>query len=388
MNVLIIPSWYPSDSLDIKGVFFRDQAIALHNFGHNVAVLYPELKSIKKIKNRKNTFKTYFNDEGVHTYRIQCLAVLTRFARIKYLFWRKALLKLVDVYLSENAKPDLIHAHSILYGGIVATELGKKYNIPVVITEHSTGFSRNLYNRWQILMARKAARYAAARIAVSEPFSQLLNETLDSDWQYIPNIVSKRFYFSSDGKKNKPKNKFIILNLALMTEKKGQLELLKAFSELGDLQDSCELWFAGDGPLRDKLEEKAKELEVDQAVTFLGRIKPTDVPKLMSESDILVISSYYETFGVVAAEALMVGVPVVATKCGGPESIIGPDDGLLVEPASSSALAHGIKDLVEKYSNYDSKLISKRAKYRFGAEAVSSEISGVYQSVVKGQSSH
>lgn len=90
------------------------------------------------------------------------------------------------------------------------------------------------------------------------------------------------------------------------------------------------------------MEQMAIEYGISDKVQFLRLVAPDKVPTLLAEADVLKMSSHYETFGVVAAEALMAGVPVVATRCGGPECIVDEGDGLLVRRKQPSELGNAM----------------------------------------------
>ena len=79
------------------------------------------------------------------------------------------------------------------------------------------------------------------------------------------------------------------------------------------------------------LEALVQEKALTEQVTFLGSLTREQVRQEVSEADAFVLSSEYETFGVVVIEALALGKPVIATRCGGPESIVVPSVGYLVE---------------------------------------------------------
>jgi len=225
----------------------------------------------------------------------------------------------------------------------------------------------------------KASKQADYLISVSPDLGRLLLKMqLGAKWFWVPNVVAARF-LKQDANKHFTGGKLRFLNLALLTEKKGQKDLLVAFSEVYASFPNTELWLAGDGPIRRQLEELAQELNVAKSVKFLGNIKPENVPKLMQEIDVMVIASHYETFGVVAAEALIMGRPVIATRCGGPECIVTEHDGLLVEPHAPEQLAEAMVSMVKNISRYDSLSISEHARKRFSGEAVASTLTKIYQ---------
>ncbi len=172
------------------------------------------------------------------------------------------------------------------------------------------------------------------------------------------------------------------LNLALMTEKKGQFDLLEAFGELNRTGLDVELWLAGDGPIRSGLEQMVVKVGLQEKVRFLGLVAPEDVPALLNEVDVMVVSSHYETFGVVAAEALMAGLPVVATRCGGPECIVEAGDGLLVPPKQPGELGDAMRYVAESLPAFDPVTIAERARSRFSGAAIARQLTAVYQNVL------
>src|SRR5690554_480729 len=385
MHILLLPSWYPKTPKDVGGVFFRDQALALHNYGHKVGVIAPSLRSLRTLG--KSTAEValleYENDSGIQTYRKEVFALLPWLPYGTYWLFKRAARALLKRYIKENGKPDILHAHAAVFGGAAGAELAEEFEIPLVLTEHSTGFARGVYTNWQLKLAETAIGYAGSCIAVSPSLAALLTEKFplsDGKWTWIPNVVADRFSAPVESLKKQRPVRF--LNLALMTEKKGQRDLLEAFVTLVNGGVDAELWLAGDGPLRAALEALAKGSGVLDRVRFLGLVEPDNVPGLLGEVDVMVVSSHYETFGVVAAEALLAGVPVVATRCGGPECIVEQGDGLLVPPKNPLKLFEGMKQLTEHLSDYPPGEIARRARERFSGSAVAERLSTEYLDVL------
>jgi glycosyltransferase involved in cell wall biosynthesis len=390
MHILVLPSWYPNNSEDINGVFFRDQAKALVEAGHKVGVIAVNLRSLRYLiaKNSVETPPLFEIVEGIHTYRDSVWKLLSRMPYSKYLLWRRGANRLLARYIAEHGMPDIIHAHSTLFAGKVAAEWRKRYGVPVVVTEHKSGFARGKIKPWQLGLARKAALGADALIAVSPPLGDVLSRELamaSDAWRWIPNMVASRFSdapAASEEQSRQPNQPPRLINLAMMTENKGQFDLLAAFAKAFPAPSGVELWFGGDGPIRPQLEEQAQALNIAGRVRFLGRVPPEDVPALLVGADMMVLPSHYETFGVVVAEALSLGVPVIATRCGGPECIIQQGDGVLVEPHAPDELAEVLKEQVKKLSDYDRSAIRARALGRFSGPAVTAQLGALYEEVL------
>jgi glycosyltransferase involved in cell wall biosynthesis len=387
-HILLLPSWYPKKPSDVGGVFFRDQALALLSYGHKVGVIAPQMKSVRTLFSKTDKLSPpYFElDLGLPTYRKEVLAALPRVPHGNYWLFKHAAQKLLRDYIKDQGKPDIIHAHAAVFAGAVAVDLAREFDIPVVLTEHSTGFAKGIYSPWQLKLAEKAIVGSRSRIAVSPSLGELLGDQFAFSkglWKWIPNVVADRFKTPDNFTSEDRPVRF--LNLALMTTNKGQFDLVKAFYSVIESGLTAELWFAGDGPIRAELEEQAADLGIADKVRFLGLIAPEKVPQLLSEIDVMVVSSHYETFGVVAAEALMAGVPVIATRCGGPECIVQEGDGLLVPPKQPLVLGQAMQQLGEELSSYNRKGIADRAKDRFSGPAVAARLTAEYEEVLSGK---
>lgn len=385
MHILLLPSWYPKTSCGIRGVFFRDQAFALHSYGHKVGVIAPTMRSLRRLSKVKPEAKLplYENDNGLLTYRKEFFAALPRIPYGNYHLFKKTARELLKKYITDNGKPDILHAHTAIFGGAAGAKLSEEFSIPLVLTEHSSGFARQVYSNWQLKLAEKSIQRASSCIAVSPSLADLLCEHFPSSkscWKWIPNVVADRFKTPENIERIDRPVRYI--NLALMTKNKGQFDLVQAFSQLSHSGLNAELWLAGDGPIRPELEKMTVKSGVADKVRFMGLIEPSKVPDLLAQVDVMVVSSHYETFGVVAAEALMAGVPVIATRCGGPECIVGEGDGLLVPLKKSTGLQEAMRQIGESLANYNRVAIAEHARARFSGAAIASQLTTEYQNVL------
>ncbi len=388
MHALIIPSWYPETPDDVNGIFFRLQAQALQRSGVQVGVLANMFRSLR------NQAHTVFNKEGygfseyveadIPTYAYKSMLF---FPKVPYLDRNRRIaagLKLFHRYVAKHGKPDVIHAHCLNEGGLIAYKIHQLTGIPYVITEHSTTYARNMIQSWQRPLMQKAAEHAAARIAVSRDFAQLLKKEFQGlEWQYIPNILSAQFEAFVD-LDNKPANQdFTFCSVAHLQHKKGYDILLPAFAEALKTHPNLKLKIGGGGYEEPKLHKLAKDLGLENSVTFLGKLKNNEVLDLMYHSDAFVLASRHETFGVVFIEALAQGLPVIATRCGGPESIVNEDNGLLVNIEDRQALTNALITLYEHRHQYDAKSLREHALKEFSGDAVISQIKDIYQTVTQ-----
>ncbi|MDI9392449.1 MAG: glycosyltransferase [Synergistota bacterium] len=393
-HVLMIPSWYPTDRNPLEGCFFREQALALSKHGFKVGVLAPQIIYLGSISNRKN-FNTGFrryNDNEIRTYQKQYWNIFPKLHSLREARHLSIGGSMFKRYLDENGLPDILHAHVALYGGFLAKKISEKFRIPYIVTEHSTNFARKLYSERQIGTAAQVFRGASANICVSPELGRLLGEIyqgLHFNWLYIPNIVSD--LFSPEKKEiDSPDRSFglekgldyRILNVGSLTEKKGQRDLLVSFSEAFKGDMNVRLRIGGEGPLKEELSDLARRLDIASQVVFLGSLGRDQVANEMRQCDVFVLPSHYETFGVVLIEALACGKPVVATRSGGPESIVNTKNGILVHPGDIHALACAMKEARLRRKDYDPLLISRECRETYGEESVVGRLSEVYRSIL------
>ena len=154
----------------------------------------------------------------------------------------------------------------------------------------------------------------------------------------------------------------VIVGVGRFVEQKQFSVLLTAFERL-TRQTEARLVLVGDGPLREKLSALAVELNIEDRVDFLGFA--SNPYKYMRKAQLLAISSRYEGFGVVAAEALACGTPVVATDCpGGPSDILNDGEyGELVDVGDPRGLADAMARTLENPPDPD-RLVERAQHYR------------------------
>ncbi|EGT0638230.1 glycosyltransferase family 4 protein [Citrobacter werkmanii] len=384
LHVLIIPSWYPLSPSDIGGSFFREQALALKKRGVKVGVISPCIRSLRTAKVFQQPFGIHTNiDEGIPTFRYHAINVIPRMERLFEKMWVMLGMKLFLEYKKVYGLPDVMHVHSLDRAGFLAYAISKKYNIPYIVTEHSTAFARSLISESKRKRLLNVVSSARKQLAVSQPFSELLNSTFpNSSWVYLPNIVSDKFLEASEVKE-KNDNIFTFINICMLTEKKRVDNLIKAFSLLNKKYNNIRLKIGGDGVCRNELEELAIELNADNKVEFLGALTRDEVFTQINQADAFVLSSEYETFGVVLIEALALGKPVVATRCGGPESIVTDESGVLVEKNSVSALCNGMEMIYANRENLDANKIRTYCQQNFSEDAVTDKLLHIYHTILR-----
>lgn len=382
-HILIIPSWYPYDSKDIRGSFFREQAIALQKYSLKVGVISPLNRSLKDIN---GVFKKKYGldlclDNGVKTYRYHSVVFTPKFYSLIRKQWISKGLKLFHRYVKDNGKPDVIHVHSMTNGAYLAYEIFKQYQIPYVITEHSSHFFSDSVDINEINSLKEIVKESSSCIAVSQAFADKLNYLFNENkWFYLPNIVNDKFLMHE--LYDSQQCDFSFISVCMLNKNKNVDLIINAFHKVLKSNINAKLKIVGDGPQREKLESLVENLNIKENVSFLGLLNREDVIKEINTSNALLVASDIETFSVVLVEALALGKPVISTKCGGPESIISPEVGYLVKKNNIDEYVEAMLEVYHnKLSLFTASNIRRYCIDHFSEAAVVSELIKIYSMV-------
>lgn len=388
MHILVIPSWYPVPESPIGGSFFREQVQALKRAGLQMGVIYPHLRSLRLLGKRLTGWPQGIrceDDAGVPTYRHETWFWSPGLHKRFHATWVHMGKRLFERYTATFGQPDLIHAHAAIHGGVLAAHLSATYKIPFVLTEHSSAYALGWYREWHLPLVAQVLAQARARLMVSPTLGKRLEELFGpvaTPWVWAPNMVDPAFTIKAPPAPPAASRPFTFLTVGLLEENKRQDHLLRAFAERFRQKPKVQLQLAGEGSCRTQLETVARTLGVAEQVHFLGRLDRSAVVTAMQQADAFVLSSQYETFGIVLIEALACGKPVVATACGGPESIVDEQNGLLVPVNDLTALGDALERMVTNAPSYDPVQLRHACLQRFGEQAVVAQVQRIYQQVL------
>ncbi len=379
MNILIIPSWYATNSNPTNGSFFREQAMALKEAGHNVIVAFVEVRlASRDLFSEKVDIK---DDNGIKTYRI-IQGKIPKTGNIgTAIAFRRGLIKIIkNLYNRENI--DIVHLHSCIWGGIGAVSASRKLNIPLVITEHSSYYSRYRVKMIEKLILRYSFKSANKVISVSNSLREIISK-YKSNIEVIPNMVDCDKVLSIINKKNNlgEEGQFTFLSLCYLKKNKGVDILIRAFSTYFRGKE-VKLIIAGDGPERESLENLSKELGILEQVEFKGALNRDEVYKVMSNCNIFVLPSKFETFGVVLIEALANGKPVISTRNGGANDIVTDENGILVDIDDIEGLGKAMVDLKLDYNKYNEEEIRNSCINKYSKKIITRQLEKVYSELI------
>ncbi len=387
LHVLIIPSWYPRPDAELNGIFFKEQAEALSQHGVKIGIISPDLCSpihhLKKtIQRIKSPPIVHYLDNNIETYEYNGVSWFPKLPYANYFLWRRAGLLLYKRYVAQHGKPDIIHAHCSLYGGLIALSIKKKYRVPYIITEHSSDYLRDLLPNWKIKLVKRAIESSNKLIAVSSSLHSALEKKYGNTpgAEIIPNMISNNVFYDTLPLKDNPS--FIFLCIGRLEENKNQLMLVKSFSEIFQKNSSIRLKLIGDGPLKTEIEEYTKTHGIQEAVELLGVQTRDKVIEEIKRADVVVSTSLFETFGMTLIEAISQGTPIIATKSGGPQDIVNDINGILVNPTSSDILTAAMNNMIDNYHTYKSKEISLDAFSRFSSKSICTRLIALYKKIL------
>lgn len=384
MHILILPSGYPTKEEPLRSIFFKEQALALKDGGHKVGVIYSETRRMTNINYRnfkQNHFQITFNDEeGVNTVRLHGWNILMMRNFLGVNLWVKQTLSLYEKYVKMYGKPDVIHVHCGLYGGLAAKVIKDKYSIPYVITEHSSTILNNSLNDYNKQVLTVAYNNADKLISVGEKLKSSMKNYTNNDIVVVPNIVN------TDGfkvDKEHKRKKFRFVTVAYLKKNKRIDLVIEGFNKLKEKYNDIELYIGGDGPERTNIQQLIDKYNLNEDVHLLGEVLREDLPAIMGNSDCFVLPSMYETFGVVYIEALACGVPIIATKCGGPEDFFNENLGYMINVGKLNELYDAMEKIINNNSKFNGNEISEYIKNRFSRKVIVKELENVYNLIVK-----
>ena len=289
---------------------------------------------------------------------------------------------------------EIIHTHgprANVIGSIVRSFVKCKW----VVTVHSDpkndflgkGFIGYLFTKINIRSIKKADHV----FAISERFKAILTNLyvkedkitiifngIDFQKKLQPPFKRDEFGFSN-------KN-FLVLMIARLEQVKGHYVAIKAFKTLVDKYDHCHLLLVGDGTLFDELKKYVEQENMQNFVHFLGYRE--DVERIIPFCDIVLLTSYSESFPLVLLEAARSSIPVITTDVGGVRRLVLNDSyGWVTEVGKVDEIA---KALLEAFSLKQSgellekgKFLKEYASEHFSVEIFARNIYTTYKTLLK-----
>ncbi len=363
-----------STELDFGGVetAVHDRALALREVGYTV-----DIACLNKLGRIGKKLQEY-------GFKVQNLDLPPRVPNFRII------LKLIK--LLREVKPDIIHTSSIEanFHGLLASRIS---GVGKVIVEEvgilTDGYGKQLRS-WK---ARKVGyliwNNADSILVISQAIKQSIIEcegAPESRVTVIPYYIDlDRYKFAANAGHLAPKNEFIIGYVARLSFEKGQRVLLPALKLALQKNENIKLWLIGDGPDKENLKNMVVELGIGEKVKFWGMRE--DIPELLAQMDLFVLSSYNEGLGTVILEAMASGIPVIASKVGGVLEIIEHrENGVMFPVGDIEVLAEEIARMINLDEAERSKIIRKareNIETHYSKASVIKQLSDLYFSTWK-----
>jgi len=341
------------------GVHIHSLSKQLVKNGEEVYVItYPH----KDIKNGSN--KNYMDYNGIKVIGTRGLNI----PGIRSLFYVLfGTIQLIHLMKKENI--DIIHGHYLYPAGLIAVLAGIFTKKKVYVTSHGSDmFCLYPQHKFMQPIIKFVLKRADVVLAVSEALKEEILKTgipgienkLRLNWNAVdinkfhPPDENERDNFREELKISE--NIPIIMFVGNIIKRKNVVTILDAKKQL---KSDCVLVIVGDGPLLNDLKEKTNDEKI-KYVIFTGA--RNDVDNIIRSSNLLILPSFSESFGLVLIEALASGKPVIGSNVGGIKEIITDDVGLLINPNDSNSLAEDI-DLILSNTDLRNKF-EKNARKR------------------------
>lgn len=356
MKVLLV-NHFPLEGSG-SGIYTKNLAIGLNKAGHEVSVIFPEHSEykLKGIRTKEIIFNNGSNNDWIIDFNFPCF---TTHPKSNYTFYEMDQGKLND-YINifektmieeiEEFKPDIIHAQHIWLVPYIASKLG----IPYVITAHGTdlkGYKKDSrFKEYTMEAVRKANGIITISKDVDNEVEKIFNvpkerrillpNGYDNKLFTIMEELSKKDVLKKYGINNE--HKYIVTFAGKLTHFKGVDVLLKAGKIYeNQLGDKVVTLIVGNGELYDELLNLKNQLKLKN-VFMLGHVNQNELAEIYNISDVNIVPSRNEPFGLVALEAMGCGTVVIGTDQGGLKDFITEEVGGLIPVDDDLALGRKI----------------------------------------------
>jgi teichuronic acid biosynthesis glycosyltransferase TuaC len=399
LNVLVVSRLYPRPGDPVLGVFVEEEARALSRRCRiRVVSPCPWFPPWKAFKRWYPYSQLPFRESrrGIHVLRPR-MFLLPR--NLLFPLWGHSLYLSLRRCMHEIQRDfpfDLIHAHTVYPDGLAAAMLGRARQRPTVITVHGGDVNVHLRQPLVKRLGRRALSNADRVIAVSSGLKNALVEEHGLEPERItvlPNGVDVARFAPSARSEAEARLGLHdtaphIVYVGAIAQSKGIAHLLRAIHRLRQ-ERSCpvQLTLVGQGEYETAARALARELDIADAVAFAGQRPNEEIPIWINASDVVVLPSLSEGFGVVLVEAMACGRPVVATTCGGPQDIVTSETGILVPPADDAALAQALLEVLRDGDRFPPERVRQRALDNYAYDRIVSRMTAVYEEVLRDRQS-
>ena len=355
INLLVLTTLYPNSEQPRHGIFIETRLKELRKSGDISATVIAPVPWFPIASERFGQYGTYAKvprveeREGVTVHHPRYLVLPKIGMYITPFFLAVTLLFTTLKLARQGNKFDLIDAHYFYPDGVAAALVSLFVRLPLVISARGSDVNVLPCYWGPRKLIQWAGRRANAVVAVSETLrKKILSLGIPPERTYtLRNGVDTGFFKRSSSQTNaNSSDSLALLSVGNLVELKGHHLVIEA---LAQLPDSVKLTVVGSGPEDAVLRQLARELELEERVSFVSNVLQHELVEIYSHSDLMVLASSREGWANVILEALACGVPVVATNVGGAkEAITDSVAGLVIDERSATAIAKAIEEVCQK----------------------------------------
>ena len=253
---------------------------------------------------------------------------------------------------------DCIDAHYVYPDGFAAALLGRLLDIPVTISARGTDINTFPSFRSIRPMIRWALHQSSGIISVSNALKQRMVElgATDERIRVIGNGVDTELFRVIDRRQARkslgiPDEGRVIVSVASLRPRKGHQHILGAFASVCDSYPDLRLYFLGEGPERNAIEQTITSLGLDGRVLLVGNRSNEEIALWFNAADLSVLASFQEGWPNVVLESLACGTPVVATAAGQVPEILSSDELGIIAEQNSDSLASAMQRVLDRICN-------------------------------------
>lgn len=383
MYILMISRGIPSKYHPQWGCFEKDQAEALAAYGHKVVVISVDAR-FKRHRGRIGLHRSSCN--GVEYYNYVMipgkLYKLIGYSNYWYTVKFRYVDKLYKQIVAEHGKPDIIYAQFV-FNIATGVQLKQKYNIPLVGIEHLARFNNVTLPKESFAAGSFAYQNADGLITVSQSLAVSLKRHFAVESTVVHNMYGPEFGIDTDidVNKNTP-SPVVFVSTASLVYRKGFDMLIEAFAKVDLSQETWRLNIIGWGEEQQNLEKQIAKHGLQDNIHLLGKMGKTQIADELKKSHVFVLPSRNENFSVAVLEGLSMGLPVIATDCGGIRECIDEKNGLIVPVDDVDSMAAALRKILDSYSHYDRNAIAQDCKARFSPQAIAVQLTAVFERAI------
>lgn len=371
MLTVIVSRGIPTKEFPLNGIFEFDQAKALSNTDAKIVLLGVDLRSIR----RKRKY-------GLQSYKIDNLDIISLSIPIgnipKFLLrpLRRHLLRRVLTRIKKRyGRIDVVHSH--FYENNLACTAVKMKDVKFFSTLHSSTINNGAKSKSLKRGLERIERHCVKVFSVSPNFKETLKRKYGINTIYIPNLVdTKDFCIKDVQTRNNSKIRFV--STARLEKIKNMDYLIEVFEAL-NANLNIELNIIGNGSESEKIQELINKKGLDNRIIMHGGRERAYVAEFYKNCDVFVLLSKSETFGVVYIEALASGLPVISTRCGGPEHFINESNGIFVDFDDVESSKKAIETFIDEIDKYNRNEISSTIKQLYSPEVIVEVLMSFYR---------